>query len=125
MEQARPVLLVVDDHSPTLDLLSDFLNSEGYRVESAESGAGGLARLKAGGVDAVLVDLRLPDIDGRTLCQRVRSDPRLPKLPIILMSAEAGPVQRDAALAAGADKYLAKPFDLDELLTAVRGARPK
>lgn len=124
MAQARPVILVVEDHRPTRELVSDFLMAEGYDVESAASGTGGLARVQAGGIDAVLLDLWLPDMDGQSLCRTVRDNKRLDDVRVIVMSADSDSGQRDAALAAGATDFLIKPFDLDELLTAVSDTRP-
>jgi CheY-like chemotaxis protein len=124
LKRNRPIVLVVDDDQPTRELLSDFLESEGYNVESARCGRDGLARVEAGGVDAILLDLRLPDMDGEMLCRTVRNSDRLADVPIILMSAEPEPLQRRATQACGASDHLVKPFDLDDLLTAVNGVRP-
>jgi two-component system OmpR family response regulator len=119
MNRPQPLILVVEDHQPTRELLSDCLAAEGYRVESVASGRRGLARVGAGDVDAVLLDLHLPDIDGWALCRQLREDEISPAMPIILMSAETEQGQRSAALAAGASDYLVKPFDVEDLLATV------
>jgi DNA-binding response OmpR family regulator len=115
----RAVVLLIEDHDSTRELLSECLESEGYAVESAAAGRPGLQRLEAGGVDLVLLDRSLPDMDGLELCRRVRSRAGGRHLPIITLTAAGGQGQREASLAAGADDYVAKPFDVDTLLDLV------
>jgi DNA-binding response OmpR family regulator len=119
----RPLILVIDDDRDVCGLLEDLLAEE-YRVEIRATGAAGLARLDAGGVDLVLLDLRLPDCDGRELCHRVRHwEAELPAhLPIVVVSADDALTTCAACLDAGADDYLAKPFDLADLLDRVESA---
>jgi two-component system, OmpR family, response regulator len=119
MNRTPAVVLVVEDHEPTRELLSEVLGAEGYAVETVRDGGHGLARLEAGGIDAILLDRRLPDMDGRSLCRQLRARGALTTVPIILMSAEADEAERTAAFADGASDYLTKPFELDELLAVV------
>ncbi|HZS00104.1 MAG TPA: response regulator [Chloroflexota bacterium] len=120
MDAARSVVLVVEDDVPTVDLLRRLLSKADYAVESAPTGAAGLARIARGGVDVVLLDLRLPDLDGIELCRRVREQPGGAHLPIIMLTGDRGDQQRRAGFAAGANDYVTKPFHLDELLDRVR-----
>ncbi len=120
MDAARSVVLVVEDDVPTVDLLRRLLSKADYAVESAPTGAAGLARIARGGVDVVLLDLRLPDLDGIELCRRVREQPGGAHLPIIMLTGDRGYQQRRAGFAAGANDYVTKPFHLDELLDRVR-----
>jgi DNA-binding response OmpR family regulator len=116
----RPVILVADDDQPTCDLLKDFLEWEGYAADCVRTGPAALARIQAGGLDLALLDWMLPDLGGVDPCQQVREGERGREehLPIIVVSA-SGEAQRDTALAAGADTYLPKPFELDDLLDLV------
>jgi len=120
LDAARSVVLVVEDDVPTVDLLRRLLSKADYAVESAPTGAAGLARIARGGVDVVLLDLRLPDLDGIELCRRVREQPGGAHLPIIMLTGDRGDQQRRAGFAAGANDYVTKPFHLDELLDRVR-----
>jgi DNA-binding response OmpR family regulator len=120
MANARPVVLVVEDHRETRVLLQELLESEGYAVESAADAAAGLARIEAGEVDLMLLDLFLPDVDGLELCRQVRAGEAKSHVPIIMVTAAEANAQEQASLAAGADDYLSKPFDIDELFDRVR-----
>ena len=120
MPPAPSVVLVVEDDTATRDLLRDLLELEGYTVASAADGAAGVARIEAGGIDLVLLDRRLPDMDGLALCRQVRARPDAVYLPIMMLTAVAGGEQSRTGYAAGVDGYLAKPFDIDELLARVR-----
>ena len=119
MSLARPVVLVVEDDLGTWNLLRDLLEPAGYAVESAPDGVSALARLAAGGVDLLLLDLMLPDLDGLELCRQVRASEAHARLPIIMLTALGSDAQRHAGFAAGADDYVTKPFNLQELLDRV------
>ncbi len=120
MPEATPVVLVVEDDAALCEMLREVLEGEGYRVEVAANGGAGLARLAVGGVDLVLLDLRLPDIDGLEFCAAVRAGARQARVPILCLSGASAPDEVEAALTAGADAYLAKPFDFDDLLAEIR-----
>ena len=119
---ASPPLLLVVENDPTIgDLLQELLDAEGYAVERAADGQHALASIQTLAPDAVLLDVRIPALDGHQVLDIVRTSEldQRSHLPIILMSGAATDVERATALAAGADGYLAKPFDLDDLLDRV------
>jgi DNA-binding response OmpR family regulator len=120
MEPALPVLLVVEDDADTREVLLMLLEETGYRLESAPDGASGLARIEAGGIDLVLLDRMLPEIDGLELCRRVRARTDDPYLPILMLTALSDDQERHAGFAAGADDYVTKPFNADDLLDRVQ-----
>jgi CheY-like chemotaxis protein len=108
-------LLVVDDELSIVEALQDILSLEGYEVMTAYNGAEGLRRLEEQRPDLVLLDLMMPVMDGREMLRRVREDPRLKELPVVIMSAGSIPdTERRAASAT-----LAKPFDLEHLLRTI------
>jgi len=111
----REVILVVDDDPDLRDVIRRALGQAGYVVEAAQDGAAGLARLKQGGVDLVLLDRVLPDMDGLTWCREVRAEEGESYLPIIMLTGLAGEADRHEGFAAGADDYISKPFSLEEL----------
>ncbi len=115
-------LLVVDDELSILEALQDILSLEGYEVVTAYNGAEGLRRIEEQRPDLVLLDLMMPVMDGREMLRRVREDPALKDLPVVVMS--AGRIAEAERRAASAT--LAKPFDLDHLLqTLARHLGPK
>jgi adenylate cyclase len=110
-------ILVVDDVPQNLRLLEAVLAPRGYAVLTASSGEAALERLE--GVDLVLLDVVMPGIDGYEVCRRLRADPGTSFLPVVMVTA-SGEREKRRAIEAGADDFVAKPFDHDELLARVR-----
>ena len=108
----RPArVLVVDDDSDNRTLLGDSLTREGYLVAAAEDGPTALGRLSEGDIDLVILDVRMPGMDGLEVCKRIRAQPRFERIPIIFLTANQADELREAAgLEAGGDEYLFKPF---------------
>jgi len=113
-------VLVVDDEQPLREALERALKSERYEVESAENGAVALERLKTAGneIDAIVLDVLMPGIDGLEVCRRLRA--LGDKTPVLMLTARIEVEDRVAGLDAGADDYVTKPFDLEELLARLR-----
>ncbi|MDQ0824519.1 two-component system KDP operon response regulator KdpE [Arthrobacter sp. B2I5] len=112
-------VLIVDDEPQLLRALQVNLEAEGYRVLTALDGMTALTYAEAGHPDAMVLDLGLPDINGLDVITRIR---RTSSMPIIVLSARHGSVDKVRALDAGADDYVTKPFGLDELLARLRVA---
>lgn len=112
-----PHLLVVDDDQEICALLERFFTQQGYRTTTVGDGAAMRAAIEAGGIDLVILDLMLPGEDGLSLCRFLRHAARL---PIIMLTAMGGEVDRVVGLEMGADDYLAKPFSTRELLARVK-----
>jgi CheY-like chemotaxis protein/class 3 adenylate cyclase len=112
-------VLVVDDVARNIRLLEALLRPEGYEVTAASSGTEALARVVDGSPDVVLLDIRMPDLDGYEVCRRIRADPEHEFLPIIMVTS-AEDEERVRALDAGADDFVAKPLNPPELLARVR-----
>lgn len=112
----RRVLIVDDDHA-IVEMLTDFLSGDGrFDVRSAENGYdAGLATLEFR-PDMMLLDYMLPDINGNIVCKRVRENPELGGMRIIVVSGAVRQTEIDQLLAAGADEFIKKPFDLQHLL---------
>ncbi|AEV81477.1 response regulator receiver [Actinoplanes sp. SE50] len=109
-------VLIADDEIDHRDLLALALRRFGYHVVAASDAAEALEALTRGGIDAALIDVRMPGLSGIDLCRRIRCDPALDALPIMVISADVHHRQVTAALHAGADDYLTKPFARDELV---------
>ena len=120
MLPTRPIVLVVEDDPLASELLCTVLERAGYTVETAMDGAAALTCIEAGGLDLVLLDLMLPKVDGYEVCRRVRARDAEDYLPIIMCTALDQPSQRRAGFAAGADDYVTKPIQRDDLLDRVQ-----
>jgi signal transduction histidine kinase len=113
-------ILVVDDDEDFRELLRFELTMVGYEVLQADSGKSGLAMLEAEPVDLALVDLFLPDLNGYEICSKVKSDPVLRWMPVILITSLKDPKALAKGIDNGADEFIAKPFEKAELLARVR-----
>jgi len=111
-------ILIVEDDMPIADLLRLHLKDEGYQVTHCADGNEGLAQLRAGGWDALILDLMLPGVDGLEICRQARAMPTY--TPIIITSARSSEVHRILGLELGADDYLVKPFSVLELVARVK-----
>ncbi|MBD2102700.1 response regulator transcription factor [Leptolyngbya sp. FACHB-261] len=115
-------ILVVDDDPPFVAALAALLQARGYRVQTARNGLEALDILTAPQAqipDVVVADVAMPWCDGLELCRRVRYHPEFEFLPFIFLSARTQPQDRVAGLRIGADDYLIKPFDPEELIVRV------
>ncbi|HEX2171318.1 MAG TPA: diguanylate cyclase [Dehalococcoidia bacterium] len=115
-----PHILLIEDDPDVLALIEQLLVESGYSVAAVESGERGLALFDPRTVDLILLDAMLPGLNGWEVCQRIKSQPVHPYVPILMLTARAALQDRVRGLEAGADDYLTKPFDIDELLAHVR-----
>ncbi|WP_449597354.1 response regulator transcription factor [Nonomuraea endophytica] len=111
-------LLVVDDEPALREALQSSLEFEGYQVATAVDGQAALEQLAREAYDAVLLDVMMPKLDGLTACRRLRQGGN--HVPVLMLTARDAVGDRVSGLDAGADDYLVKPFELDELLARVR-----
>lgn len=111
-------VLVVDDEDAVREALVRAMDSEGYETRAAGDGAAALAEIQRWQPEVVLLDVLMPFMDGLTACRRLRA--RGDRTPILMLTARDAVADRVDGLDAGADDYLVKPFDLDELLARVR-----
>ncbi|MFZ4591279.1 MAG: response regulator [Ignavibacteria bacterium] len=112
-------ILIVDDETDIIELISFNLIKEGYRTSTATSGEEALSILKTESFDLMLLDLMLPGIDGFDLCRIIKSDTKF-DLPIIMLTARSTEIDKVAGLEIGADYYITKPFSIRELLAVVK-----
>lgn len=117
--QNEPVAVVIEDEPPIRRFLRATLDGQGYRVFEAGTGEAGLVEAATRQPDVVIVDLGLPDIDGLEVIRRLRE---WSTVPIVVLSARGQEQDKIAALDAGADDYLSKPFGIGELLARMRVA---
>src|SRR4051794_27844357 len=112
-------ILVVDDEPAILATMAPLLRSQGYEVVTALSGRAAVEAAERDHPDLVVLDLGLPDIEGVEVCRTIRRDQAV---PIIVLSARGAERDKVAALDAGADDYVTKPFGTEELLARIRAA---
>jgi DNA-binding response OmpR family regulator len=112
-------ILVVDDDPNALRLIGYSLQQEGYEVLTASNGLDGLALVKQQHPDLVVLDVMMPDVDGFEVCRRLRDDPATRQLPIILLTAKGQASDKITGFRAGADDYVVKPADPNELVARV------
>jgi len=112
-------ILVVEDNEKNMKLLRDVLQATGYRTLEASTGRQALLLAAEHRPALVLMDIRLPDIDGVEALSRLRMDERIASIPVLAITAQAMEGDRQRFLEAGFDGYLSKPLDLDELLATV------
>jgi two-component system alkaline phosphatase synthesis response regulator PhoP len=125
MPESRANILVVEDNADEAQMISMILEPEGYRVTRAANGQEGLTAVEAAKPDLIILDVMMPILDGFAMCAKLREDPDLSDIPVILLTAVADRVRDtkyplDGVLRAEAEEYLEKPVDPESLLATVR-----
>ncbi len=115
MHTAR--ILIADDEANIRDVVQYALERDGYQVETAADGQAALARIEAGGIDLVVLDVLMPELDGLNLCRKLRERG---DVPIIFLSSRTEEADRILGLELGGDDYVTKPFSPRELSTRVK-----
>jgi diguanylate cyclase (GGDEF)-like protein len=113
-------ILIVEDDPDLRTILRAILERDGYLVESASDGEEGLERVDAVQPDLILLDVMMPKLDGRQVCQALKANHRTSQIPIIMLTAMTEPEDRIGGLDLGANDYVSKPYDQRELLRRVR-----
>ena len=116
----KPCILLIEDDADMRELVAGHLEHGGFDVQRADDGIKGQALALQYCPDVILLDLMLPNVDGLTLCQRLRRDERTAKIPILMLTALGSTKDKVSGFNSGADDYLAKPFDLEELMVRVK-----
>ena len=112
-------ILVVDDDKNILNLEKTILEQKGFDVVGAGGGAQALDLLAERTFDLVLLDVMMPEVDGFTVCRKIKEDPRLKDLPVIFLTAKGGGEALAEGFESGAVMYINKPFTANKLLTIV------
>jgi adenylate cyclase len=122
MEKTRSParILAVDDNKQSLEVLTKALTSAGYQVITANDGPGALKMVQSGSADLVLLDVMMPGMSGYEVCERIRAGEFTRLLPVVMLTALHEVSHRIRGIEAGADDFLTKPFNREELLTRVK-----
>lgn len=121
------LILIADDNAMVLQMLTDFLEMQGYRVFQARSGVELLEKISENRPDLVLVDIQMPRMDGLETIRRVRAskDGQISSIPLIAVTALAMPGDKERCMLAGATEYVSKPLKLNELSVLIRNQLQK
>ena len=120
MTRARQAILLVEDDARLAAMVAEYLGRHDLDVTVAPDGERGLAALRRGRFDVVLLDVMLPGVDGFEVCRRLRAAPEWTALPVLMLTARGDDVDKIVGLELGADDYLAKPFNPRELVARIR-----
>ena len=112
-------ILVVDDDENILSLERTILEQKGFEVTTAGGGGEALKLLADQAFDLVLLDVMMPEVDGFTVCRKIKEDPRLKEIPVIFLTAKGGGEALAEGFESGAIMYINKPFTANKLLTIV------
>lgn len=115
-------LLLIDDDPNLILLVKDYLEFRGYEVITAENGREALEVLSEDIPDMIICDIMMPEMDGYALVERVRQDPRTSWIPVLFLSAKGQSQDRVKGLSTGADVYMVKPFEPEELVAQVESS---
>ena len=113
-------ILVVDDEPDAVELIAFNLNSAGFDVVTADDGQEAIRKAESGHPDLIVLDVMLPEMDGLEVCKRLRAGAETANIPIVMLTAKAGEVDRVLGLELGADDYVTKPFSPRELVLRVK-----
>ena len=112
-------ILILDDDADILDILSYLIKEEGYEIHALAHGENIWESLRTFSPDLVLMDLMLADLDGRSICRGIKENPATSHIPVIMISARPDLMQSFTGTGAP-DEFVAKPFDIDNLLSKVK-----
>ncbi len=112
-------ILIIEDDSSAARLIGYAFEHEGHEVLSASNGLQGMVMVREKRPDVIILDVMLPGLDGFEVCNRLKSDERTAHIPIVMLSAKGQDVDVETGKKVGADEYIVKPIDPDELLSRI------
>jgi len=120
MSETQPFILIVDDNSTNLSVLSKALKSDGYKIRMAMDGEDALAQVERNAPELILLDIEMPKIDGFETCRHLQAHPATQGIPVIFMTALTDTENKVKGLSLGAVDYITKPFEQEEVLARVK-----
>ena len=112
-------ILLIEDEKDMAAMTKKILVKHGYEVESAYNGEDGLAKARTIKPDLIVLDVKMPKLDGYKVCENLKEDPEFKNIPVIMLTARDSNIERTIGLAMGAEVYLSKPYDPAVLLTKI------
>ena len=112
-------ILIVDDTLENLQVLSSVLTEQRYKVRGVSSGPMALTAARSASLDLILLDIKMPDMDGYEVCRRLKAEPGTREIPVIFISALDEPLDKVKAFEIGGVDYITKPFQIEEVLARI------
>ncbi|MFC1495999.1 PleD family two-component system response regulator [Candidatus Margulisiibacteriota bacterium] len=119
-EEKPKKILIVEDAPEVLMILENFLRVHGFEVQTALDAYQGLDRIESDMPDLILLDVRMPGMDGYQFCEKIKTDEKYKHVPIIIVSVKCSPEDVKKGIDKGASAYIPKPFDPDEVIAKVK-----
>lgn len=120
MAEGRPYVIAADDNEDILGLVKARLTKRGYEVKAVRDGQAALDAVARRRPAAVILDWMMPEVEGREVCARLKADPVTADIPVIMLTARAAEGDVSEGFGSGADEYLTKPFEIEELDESLR-----
>lgn len=118
-------ILIIDDKLENLKVLSEMLKHQGYKIRQAINGTSGLRAIHSAPPDLILLDIKMPDMDGYEVCQQLKSDPQTEEIPIIFISGLNEVLDKVKAFELGGVDYISKPFQVEkEMIVLKKSLKP-
>lgn len=113
-------ILVIEDEKDMAEMTRVTLEKSGYLVDLAYDGEEGLVKAKSSKPDLIVLDLKLPKVDGYKICEELKSEDQFKKIPIIMLTARESSIEEKIGYAMGADEYMTKPYEPEVLLSKIK-----
>jgi DNA-binding response OmpR family regulator len=113
-------ILVIDDEPEITDIIATFLNEAGYKVETENTGMGGLEKAKTFKPDLILLDIMMPFMDGYEICEELKKIAQTKKTPVVFLTAKDAKSDEGRSFRSGGDMFIKKPFSCERLLEMVK-----
>lgn len=120
LKPPRPQILIIDDSMNNLHVLCSALKQAGYKTRGVKNSKMALISIQAAPPDLILLDIRMPDLNGYQVCQRLKENPRISHIPVIFISALDDPIDLIRAFEVGGCDYITKPFQIEEVLVRIK-----
>ncbi|OHD57033.1 MAG: hypothetical protein A2Y33_08890 [Spirochaetes bacterium GWF1_51_8] len=112
-------ILCIDDEPMNLELLKAILEPQGYEVYRALNGKDGIVKLSGGGIDLVILDVSMPELNGYEVCRMIKNNPGTSNTPVVLLSGLSGTEETKRGMDAGCDDFISKPFSRTEFIERI------
>lgn len=113
-------IAIIDDERDLVDTITSLLEARGFQIVKAYSGKSGLDLVHTENPDLVILDIMMPDLDGRDVLIKLKNDPSTKTIPVIMLTARKEDFERDYGMEIGADDYISKPYDGPSLIDSIK-----
>jgi DNA-binding response OmpR family regulator len=118
--EEKPIVLIIEDELNIRDLIETVLSKNGFVTVGVDTAEGGLKKISSLKPSLIILDIQLPHMNGLEFCRKIRQDPHTRNIPIIVVSVQSSDINKIIGLESGADDFIAKPFNHNELLARVK-----